>query len=80
MPLVAQMNTIQIQHDPIDVQAYATMTQAPAITSMNLALRIVGALPEPSRNWPPPEPPYGPPRGGWPQGLPGEGPPREGWP
>ena len=68
------------------------MTQAPAITSANLAIRTAGALPGFSRHRPPqgplggppggewPQgPPGGPPGGGWPQGLPG-GPPGGGWP
>ena len=88
-PLVDQLNAIQIQHDPIDVQACATMTQAPAITSANLAIRTAGALPGTSGHRPPqglpgggwPQgPPGGPPGGGWPQGLPGgQGPAAHGW-
>jgi hypothetical protein len=74
------MNTIQICHDPIDVQAHATMTQAPTITGANLAIRTAGALPGPSRNRPPQGPPGGPPGGGWPQGPPGgQGPAAHGW-
>jgi hypothetical protein len=46
--LIAQMNTIQIRHDPIDVQAHVTITQVPAITGANLAIRMAGALPGPS--------------------------------
>lgn len=61
-PLVAQMDNIQIQHDLIEVQAHATMTQAPIITEVNLAIRTAGTLPGPSRN----RLPLGPPGGGWP--------------
>jgi hypothetical protein len=78
-PLITQFNTIQIQHDPIDMQACVTMTGA------NLATRTVGALPGPSKTRPPQGPPGGgqpggPPGGGWPQGPLGGGPPRGGWP
>jgi hypothetical protein len=88
--LTTQMNTIQIHHDSIEVQARTTMTKAPTITGANLAIRTVGALPGPSGNRPPQGPPGGgwpqgppgggPPGGGWPQGPPGGGPPRGGWP
>jgi hypothetical protein len=74
-PLIDQLNAVQIQHDPINVQACATITQAPAITSANLAIRTAGALPGSARH----RPPQGPPGGGWPQGPPG-GPPGGGWP
>jgi hypothetical protein len=78
-PLVDQLNAVQIQHDPINVQAHATIMQAPAITSANLAIRTAGALPGSLGHRPPQGPPEGLPGGGWPQGPPG-GLPGGGWP